>query len=165
MFCELIFPPKILITPDARSFPLLCKLRLFMIISPTVGRKQSSSSFSSCSTSSELPGPAPTSAKSLASRPGLSSSSLSLASPRRLTSGPEVKNQLSPRKSSGARNKRQSHLADIQSDGGESDEVSDAETEIIGTGSVKPVICHEGAEVKRRVTSAGSSRGGQQVTR
>ena len=60
-----------MITPDARSFLLLCKLRLFMIISPTVGRKQSSSSFSSCSTSSELPGPAPTSAKSLASRPGL----------------------------------------------------------------------------------------------
>ena len=50
----------------------------------TVGRKQSSSSFSSCSTSSELPGPAPTSAKSLASRPGLSSSSLSLASPRQM---------------------------------------------------------------------------------
>ena len=135
-----------------------------MITPRTVGRKQSSSSFSSCSTSSELPGPAPTSAKSLASRPGLSSSSLSLASPRRLTSGPEMKNQLSPRKSSGVRNKRQSHLADIQSDGGESDEVSDAETEIIGTGSVKPVIC-EGAEVKRRGTSAGSTRSGQQVTR
>ena len=121
-------------------------------------RKQSSSSFSSCSTSSELPGPASASVKSLRS------SSISLASPRRLTSAsgqgpgaPEVKNRLS------AREKRQSHLADIQSDGGESDqeEVSDAETEIVGTtGSRKPV-----PEVTRRVTSAGSTRGGQPVTR
>ena len=116
-------------------------------------RKQSSSSFSSCSTSSELPGPPASGAATLGGRPGMSSSSVSLSSPRRPSRGP----------SSGARDKRQSHLADIQSDGGESDDVSDAETEIIGTKETS-----EESVVKRRVTSAGGSgaaRGGLPVAR
>ena len=106
-------------------------------------RKQSSSSFSSCSTSSELP---PAAAGQLVRSSAGSCASLSSPRPR---PGPATPT----RKTS----KRQSHLADIpdqEADQGEEQEVEQS----LGQEQ------QQEAEVKRRVTSASAGTSGRQLT-
>ena len=102
-------------------------------------RKQSSSSFSSCSTSSELP---PAAAGQLVRSSAGSCASLSSPRPR---PGPATPT----RKTS----KRQSHLADIPDQEADQEQGEDQEQEQ-----------EQEAEVKRRVTSASASTSGRQLT-
>jgi len=122
-------------------------------------RKQSSSSFSSCSTSSELQA---ASGSTVLVKRSMSSSCASLSSPRRMT-----RPGTSTRKSS-ARDKHQSELADIQSDReNDESEISDAETEKAGVSVRDSAAASTSTEtvVKRRVTSAGSNANGRQSVR
>ena len=108
-------------------------------------RKQSSSSFSSCSTSSELP---PAAAGQLVRNSAGSCASLSSPRPR---PGPATPT----RKTS----KRQSHLADIPDQEAEQGEEQGEEQEQ-SLGQEQ----QQEAEVKRRVTSASAGTSGRQLT-
>jgi len=117
-------------------------------------RKQSSSSFSSCSTNSELQ--AASGSAALVKR-SMSTSCASLSSPRRPGA---------PSRKSSARDKHQSELADIQSDReNDESEISDAETEKAGVSVRDATSTSTETVVKRRVTSAGVSSNGRQPVR
>ena len=112
-------------------------------------RKQSSSSFSSCSTSSELP---PAAAGQLVRSSAGSCASLSSPRPR---PGPATPT----RKTS----KRQSHLADIPDQEADQEEEQGADQGEEQEQSLGQEQQQE-AEVKRRVTSASAGTSGRQLT-